>query len=89
MKEAAERERERIIREARRDVLELQDKLRRDAEDRAAAILTRAEEAIAKEREAILAKGRREAEALKAAGMANVEKAIGLVVQKFQGALDA
>jgi len=66
-----------------------QEQLRRKAEEQSAAVLHRADEDIAKEREAILAKGRKEAEALRAAGAANVERAVGVVVAKFQGALDA
>ena len=89
MKESAAREKERILRDARREALELQEKLRREAEDRAAAIVRKAEEEIAKEREGILAKGRKEAEALRAAGMGNVDRAVELVVAKFQGATDA
>jgi ATP synthase H subunit len=89
MKEGGERERERIVREARREALELQERLRRDAEDRAAAILKNAEGELARERESILEKGRREAAALKAAGLANVDRAADAVVQRFQGALDA
>ena len=89
MKEAAGRERDRIVREARREALELQDALRKEADEAAAAILKKAEQALAGEREAILAGGRRNAEALKAAGMANVDRAVQLVLAKFQGALDA
>ena len=88
-KEAAEREKERILREARREALELQEALRREAEDRAAAILRKAEEALGKEREAVLAEGRKAAEALRVAGVANVDRAVELVASKFQGALDA
>ncbi len=89
MKEAASSERDRILRDARREALDLQERLRREADERAAAILKKADEELAKEREAILAKGRKEAEALKAAGARNVEHAAEAVVQKFQGALDA
>ena len=89
MKRAAEAERDRIVREARREALELQDRLRREADERAAAILQDADAVIGKERDAILAKGRAEAEALKAAGMANVDRAVEVVARKFQGALDA
>lgn len=89
MKEAAARERDRIVRDARRESLELQERLRREADERAAAVVRAAEAEIARDRESVLAKGRREADALRAAGMANVERAVELVVAKFQGALDA
>lgn len=89
MKDAAEKEKERILREARREVLELHESLRQEAETAAAAVLRGAEEGIAKERDAVLAQGRQQAEALKAAGMKNVDRAAELVVSKFQGALDA
>jgi V/A-type H+-transporting ATPase subunit G/H len=88
-KEAAGRERDRIAREARREALELQERLRHEADERAGAILGDAEAALAKEREAILAKGRQQADALRAAGMANVDRALEVVLTKFQGALDA
>lgn len=89
MKESAQKERDRILHEARREALELQERLRREAEGRATAILAAAEKEIAKEREAILAQGRKEAEALRASGMGNVTRAVDVVVAKFQGALDA
>jgi len=89
MKGAADRERDRIAREARREALELHEQLRRGADERAAAILRDAEAALAKERDAILAKGRQQADAVRAAGMANVDRAVEVVLTKFQGALDA
>ena len=89
MNEAAAREKERVLREARREVLELQERLRAEAEAQGAAVLRAAEADLAREREAILAKGRKGAEALKAAGIANVDRAADIVVAKFQGALDA
>jgi len=89
MKEAGSSERDRIVREARREALDLQERSRREADERGAAVLRKAEEEIAREREAILAKGRREAEALKAAGAKNVDASSDLVVRKFEGALDA
>jgi len=89
MKEAAARERDRIVRDARRESLELQERLRREADERAASVVRAAEAEIARDRESVLAKGRREADALRSAGMANVERAVELVVAKFQGALDA
>ena len=88
-KEVASRERERIVREARKEALDLQGRLRTEAEGRAAAVVRDADAATAKEREAILAKGGREAEAVRAAGMANVDRAVEVVLRKFQGALDA
>ncbi len=89
MKESAERERERALREARREVLELAERLRTEAEERGAAVLRASEEVLAREREAVLAKGRKEADARRAAGMANVDRAADIVMAKFQGALDA
>jgi len=89
MKEAAEREKERALRESRREVLELQERLRAEAEERGAAVLRTSEEALARERDAVLAKGRKEADARRAAGMGNVDRAADIVIAKFQGALDA
>lgn len=89
MKTAAERERDRILRDARREVLELQDRVRGDVDGHANAILREAEGELAKERETILAKGRKDADALKSKGAANVDRAVEKVLAKFQGALDA
>jgi vacuolar-type H+-ATPase subunit H len=89
MNEAAEREKERVLREARREALELQERLRLAAEEHAAAILRSAETDLAKDREAVLAKGRMEADAVRASGAKNVDRAVEVVLSRFQGALDA
>lgn len=89
MKSAADQEKERVLRDARREVLDLQESLRQEAEGAAAAIVRAADEQTAKERESVLAAGRKDAEARKSAGLANVDRAVELVVRRFQGALDA
>src|SRR3989304_2174541 len=76
MKEAAARERDRIGRDARRESIEVRERLRREADERAAAVVRAAEAEIARDRESVLAKGRREADALRSAGMATVERGV-------------
>ena len=89
MKETVLAERERILRDARREAFELREQLRREAERRHAEIIHEAEAAIARETEKVLAAGRREAEVLKAKADANLERAIDRLIEKFKGALDA
>ncbi len=88
-KEAVLAERERILRDARRDAFELREQLRRDADRRHAEIMREAETGIARETEQILAAGRRAADALKAKADANLERAIDRLIEKFKGALNA
>jgi len=88
-KEAVLAERERILRDARREAFELREELRRTAERRHAEIIHEAEAAIARETERILAAGRRQADALKAKADANLERAIDRLIEKFKGALNA
>jgi V/A-type H+-transporting ATPase subunit G/H len=88
-KEAAERERETILRNARREALELQDTFRAQAEIRYAEILAAAEAGVAAERDRMLAAAREEAARIAARGRANVDKAVELVLSKFRGALSA
>ena len=89
MKETVLAERERILRDARRDAFELREQLRREAERRHAEIIHEAESVIARETEQILAAGRRDADALKAKAEANLERAIDRLIEKFKGALNA
>ena len=86
-KEEADRERERTVRSARREALELLDTYREQAEVRYREILTTAETAVAHERDRMLAAAKEEAARMTARGKANVEKAVDLVLAKFRGAL--
>jgi len=88
-KEAVLAERERILRDARREAFELREELRRTAERRHAEIIHEAEAAIARETAQILVAGRRQADALKAKANANLERAIDRLIEKFKGALNA
>jgi V/A-type H+/Na+-transporting ATPase subunit G/H len=88
-KETVLAERERILRDAKREAFELREELRRQAEARYAEILRGAEAAAARETEQILAAGRRDADALKAEADANLDRAIDRVIGKFKGALNA
>lgn len=82
-------ERERLLRAARRESLELRDRLRGEAEARFEAILKEAEVAISRERDTLLAGGRKEAAAMKARADANLERAVDRLIEKFKGALNA
>jgi len=88
-KEAVFAERERILRDARREAFELREDLRRIAERRHAEIIHEAEAGIAHETEQILAAGREHADALKAKADANLERAIDRLIERFKGALNA
>jgi len=88
-KEEVERERERALRSARREALELLDKYREQAEARYREILMAAETAVAHERDRMLAAAREDAARMTARGKANVDKAVDLVLAKFRGALRA
>jgi V/A-type H+-transporting ATPase subunit G/H len=88
-KEAAEREREVALRNARREALELLDTFRAQAEIRYTEILAAAEAEVAGERDRMLAAAREEATRIAAAGRANVDKAVELVLSKFRGAVRA
>lgn len=82
-------EKERILREARKQGFELRESLRGRAEKRQAEILASSEGSIAREKDALLAKGRQEAEALRSEALANLELAVDRLIEKFKGALNA
>lgn len=86
-KEAAGREREATLRNARREALELLDTFRAQAEKRYAEILAAAEADVAVERDWMLAAAREEAARIAARARANVDKAVDLVLSKFRGAV--
>ena len=89
MKEAAERDRELALRTARREALEIREKMREQAEARYREILKAAESVVVAEKERIVAAGRTEAARVAGIGRANIEKAVEHVLQKFKGALHA
>ena len=88
-KQAAEREREITLRNARREALELLDTFRAQAEKRYAEVLAAAEAEVAIERDRMLAAAREEAGRIVARGRANVDAAVELVLSKFRGAIHA
>jgi V/A-type H+-transporting ATPase subunit G/H len=88
-KQAAEREREIMLRNARREALELLDTFRTQAEKRYAEVLAAAEAEVAIERDRMLAAAREEAGRIVARGRANVDEAVELVLSKFRGAVRA
>lgn len=87
LKEAAERDREQALRSARREALELREKLRDQAEARYREIFKTAEAVLAAERERIIAAGKTEASKVAAMGRANIDRAVEHILQKFKGAL--
>ena len=89
MRDAAEQDRERTLRDGRREALELRDSLRIAADERYRAILSEAEAGVRPERDRTLTAGRAEADRVKARGRSNVERAIDLVAEKVRGALNA
>jgi len=88
-KDEALAERERLLRVARREALELKDVLRAQAEKRQEEILRSAALETARERERILADGRKEAAALRAAADANMDRAVERLIESFKGAVNA
>lgn len=88
MKVAAERERDRILKAARREALELQDRLRSDAQRHYDNILEEASAAIEGERRVLLERGTKEAAGLRAAADANLDTAVEHLLARFRGALD-
>ncbi len=82
-------EKERTLREARKEGFELRESLRGRAEKRQAEILAASEASIAREKDALLAKGGQEADALRSEALANMERAVDRLIEKFKGALNA
>ena len=89
MRKEADAEKERILKEARRTELDLQERLRKEADDRYGKVMADARQAVAAEREVTLEKGRREAARIKSEGMGNFEAAVERLVGKFKGAVNA
>jgi len=87
MKDAAERDREQALRNARREALELREKMRAQADARYREILDAAASGLAAERERIVAAGRGEAARVSGLGRANIDRAVDHVLQKFRSAL--
>src|SRR5438876_12159444 len=87
VKEAAEREREQVLRVARGEALELIDKARQEAEDRYREILASAEGAVGEGRERMLVKAREHAAQMAARGRVHVDRAAELVREKFRVAV--
>src|SRR5437660_9936837 len=86
-KEAAERERESTLREARRAALDLIETFREQAEARYRDILAAAETGVASERDNMLAAAREEAARISARGTANIDRAVERVLTKVRGAV--
>ncbi len=89
LKTRAEEERDRTLREAQREALNLEDDIRNQAEDAFREILTTARERIEAKRQEVLAAGHREADAIKEAARARVETAVQHLLRRFEEAVDA
>lgn len=88
-KDAALEEKDRLLRDARKEAFELRESLRAEGEKRQEGILTAGDAATAREKESILAQGRKEAEALHREAQTNIERAVDRLAEKFKGALNA
>ena len=88
-KEAARAEGEKVLREARREAFELRESLRVQAEKRQQEILRAGDATTAREKEVLLAKGRQDADALRALAESNVDMAVDRLIEKFKGAVNA
>ncbi|MFQ5908370.1 MAG: hypothetical protein ACE5JE_06045 [Thermoplasmata archaeon] len=89
VKAQAEAERERILREAKREALNLEDDLRNRAEEAFQEILAAAREKIEAQRAEILAAGQGEAEAVKEAARAHVPAAVQQLLRRFEESIHA
>lgn len=89
LREAAEKEKERILREARKQVIELSDQLRQEADEAYEEALRQAQERIEGEKERILEQARKQAAALTIEGQRSIGKAVELLASKFKGAVNA
>ena len=85
----AEKEADRILREARREALDLVERGRAQADQRYEVVLKAAEAEIAARRRAVLDAGVKDSAALKARGSANVPAATQAVLERFKGAVHA
>lgn len=85
----AERERDSILREAKREALLLQEELARRAEEGYQAVLADLERQSREERERILSEGRARAEDLRSRGMGNLGKAVDLLLKRFEEEVSA
>ncbi len=82
-------DKERILREARKQAFELRESLRAQAEKRQEDILRAGDAVTSREKESLLAKGRQEAETLRGEARANIDRAVDHLIEKFKGALNA
>lgn len=88
-KQAALEEKERILREARREGFDVRESVRLKAEKRQQQVLTESDASIAREKEQLLAKGRADAEKLRSGAHENLDRAVDRLIEKFKGALNA
>jgi vacuolar-type H+-ATPase subunit H len=89
VKAQAEEERERILREAKREALNLEDDLRNQSEEVFQETLTAARQKIEARRGEILAAGQQEADAVKEAARAHVQAAVQQLLRRFEESIHA
>lgn len=87
VKAAADKERERILRDARREALELRDRLSAEAEQHYDALMEEASTAIERDRQVALERGKEEAAELRANGETNLGPAVDHLLRTFRGAI--
>ncbi len=83
-KQKAAEAKDQVLRNARKEALEILEAAKRDAEAEYEAYLRSVEEAAAEDREAILAKGRQEAEEIRARAQQRLDRAVAHLVRKFE-----
>ncbi len=89
LKEAATAQQDKILLDARREQFELKESLRQQAEKRHTEVQKEVEAVTRKETAKILAKGRKEAETLRAEAAESTDRAAEKLVEKFKGASSA
>ncbi len=88
-KAKAQTEKEKILRKAKGEALTLEEQLREEVEKRYEEILEKARRSTEEERKTILEKGRQDAAAIKAVAADRVERAVELLLRRFEEAIHA
>ncbi|UCD92493.1 MAG: hypothetical protein JSV43_00755 [Methanobacteriota archaeon] len=84
MKDRATSERDRILKEARREVLKIQDESRHTAENALKLRIDTGKKDIDSKRSKILKQGQQEAEAIRKRGMLKMDEAASLLLKRFE-----
>ncbi len=89
LKAKAEEQKERRLRKAKGEALTLEDELRQQGDERYQEVLEAAAVTTEAERRKILDRGNEEAEKIKAAASSEVDRAIELLLRRFEEAVRA